>query len=66
MLVGDIEIKWDMGNEAAADLLQAIETLAETRGITRVDGTAFKATKFEVDTAQERIVVTIARDFYGV
>lgn len=65
MIVGEIDIKWDMGYEAAADLLQAVETLAETAGITRVDGIAFKAVKFEVGTEHERIVVTIQRDFYG-
>ena len=62
MKVGEIDIKWEMGYEAASDLLKAIQTVAGSAGIKRVDGMDFKV--YEIPG--QGIRVDIAEEFYQV
>jgi len=58
MKVGEIDIKWDMGYEAASDLLEAIQVVCGS-GIRKVEGSLFEVTKHE-----QGIRVDIDKSFY--
>lgn len=60
MKIGEIEIKWDMGYESAADLLEAIQVVCGSRYQKLVRNDYFTVEKMD----DGRVVVTIENSFY--
>ena len=64
MKVGEIDIKWDMGYEVAADILQAIQTVCSSDGLVAVEGRDFKVIK--ASSGSGIITLMIDKEFYQV
>jgi limonene-1,2-epoxide hydrolase len=60
VIVGNREIKWDMGYDAAVDVLTAIQTVIDNPGFSSVKGE-----EFHVELREDAMVVTIAPDFWA-